>query len=188
MGPSDLESGPINANVAPIDTLGAARFGDSMASGRIISSDGALTAAQRETLRAVLDMIIPASGDGRFPSAADVDVLDHIRESTSRLLPALREDLGRLDKLAAKRSGSAFAQLTDSDRVRVAEEIRRAEPDFLKDLALQAATCYYQDDRVLRALGVEARPPFPKGYEVVSGDLSLLDPVRKRGKLYRDTP
>ena len=154
----------------------------------IIGSDGALTAAQRATLRVVLDMIIPASGDGRFPSAAEVDVLEHIRESQSHLLPALREDLGRLDRLAAERSGSAFTRLTDSDRARVMGEIRSAEPGFLKDLALQTASCYYQDDRVLRALGMEARPPFPKGYEVVSGDLSLLDPVRKRGKLYRDAP
>ncbi len=159
-----------------------------MTSHEIIGSDGALTAAQRETLRVVLEMIIPASGDGRFPSAAEVDVLGHIRESQSQLLPALREDLGRLDGLAAEHSGSAFAQLTDSDRVRVVDEIRSGEPGFLKDLALQTATCYYQDDRVLRALGMEARPPFPKGYEVLSGDLALLDPVRKRGKLYRDAP
>lgn len=159
-----------------------------MTSDRIIGSDGALSAAQRETLRAVLDMIIPASSDGRFPSAADVEVLDHIREFASQLLPALREDFGRLDKLAVERSGSAFAKLTDSDRARVVEEIRRAEPGFLRDLALQAATCYYQDDRVLLSLGVEPRPPFPKGYEVASGDLALLDPVRKRGKLYRDAP
>ena len=157
-----------------------------MTSERIISSDGVLTAAQREILRAVLDMIIPASEDGRFPSAAEVDVLEHIRESQSHLLPALREDLGRLDRLAAGHSGTAFAHLTESDRIRVMDEIRSAEPGFLKDLALQTATRYYQDDRVLRALGMEARPPFPKGYEIVSGDLSLLDPVRKRGKLYRD--
>ena len=159
-----------------------------MTSERIISSDGVLTAAQREILRAVLDMIIPVSEDGRFPSAAEVDVLEHIRESQSHLLPALREDLGRLDRLAAEHSGTAFAHLTESDRIRVMDEIRSAEPGFLKDLALQTATRYYQDDRVLRALGMEARPPFPKGYEVVSGDLSLLDPVRKRGKLYRDAP
>ena len=89
-----------------------------MTSHEIIGSDGALTAAQRATLRVVLDMIIPASEDGRFPSAADIDVLDHIRESGSQLLPALREDLGRLDRLAAERSGSAFARLTESGRSR----------------------------------------------------------------------
>ena len=159
-----------------------------MTSDRIIGSDGALTAAQRETLRAVLDMIIPASGDGRFPSAADIDVLDHIREFANHLLPALREDLDRLDRLAVERSGTTFAQLAESDRARVVDRAKFAEPGFLRDLALQTATRYYQDDRVLQALGMEARPPFPKGYEVVSGDLSLLDPVRKRGKLYRDAP
>ena len=159
-----------------------------MTSDRLIGSDGALTAAQRETLAAVLDMIIPASSDGRFPSAAQVDVLDHIRESRSQLLPALREDLDRLDRLAAEHAGTAFAHLTESDRSRVMDEVRCAEPDFLKDFALATATCYYQDDRVLHALGMEARPPFPKGYEVLSGDLSLLDPVRRRGKLYRDAP
>jgi hypothetical protein len=36
------------------------------------------------------------------------------------------------------------------------------------------------------ALGIEARPPFPKGNEVTSGDLSLLNPVRERKQIYRD--
>ena len=48
------------------------------------------------------------------------------------------------------------------------------------------ARCYYRDDRVLTAIGVEPRPPFPKGYEVPQGDWSLLDPVRARGPIYRD--
>jgi hypothetical protein len=45
---------------------------------------------------------------------------------------------------------------------------------------------YYQAPRVVEALGLEARPPHPKGYEVELGDLTLLDEVRRRGKLYRD--
>ena len=36
---------------------------------------------------------------------------------------------------------------------------------------------YYRDDRVLLALGHEARAPFPKGYEVEQGDWSLLEVV-----------
>jgi hypothetical protein len=46
--------------------------------------------------------------------------------------------------------------------------------------------CYYQDDQVVVALGMEARPPFPKGNVVEPGDLSLLDPVRARKQIYRD--
>ena len=33
---------------------------------------------------------------------------------------------------------------------------------------------------------MEPRPPFPLGYEQPPDDLSLLDPVRERPKLYRD--
>ena len=38
--------------------------------------------------------------------------------------------------------------------------------------------CYYRDDRVMVSLGLEARPPFPKGHVLEQGDWSLLDPVR----------
>ena len=46
--------------------------------------------------------------------------------------------------------------------------------------------CYYRDDRVMRSLGMEARAPFPKGFEVPAGDYGLLDPVRARGPIWRD--
>ena len=45
---------------------------------------------------------------------------------------------------------------------------------------------YYRDDRVLLALGLEARSPFPKGHTVEQGDWSLLDPVRRRAPFWRD--
>ena len=31
----------------------------------------------------------------------------------------------------------------------------------------------------------DARPPFPKGFDVEQGDWSLLDPVKRRGTIYR---
>lgn len=45
--------------------------------------------------------------------------------------------------------------------------------------------CCYRDDRIMRSLGMEVRPPFPDGYEVEAGDWSLLDPVRRRAPFYR---
>jgi hypothetical protein len=38
----------------------------------------------------------------------------------------------------------------------------------------------------MRSLGMEPRPPYPKGFAVEQGDWSLLDPVRARPTLYRD--
>jgi hypothetical protein len=45
---------------------------------------------------------------------------------------------------------------------------------------------YYRADRVLLALGHEARAPFPKGYVLEQGDWSLLDVVRGRKPFWRD--
>ena len=45
--------------------------------------------------------------------------------------------------------------------------------------------CYYRDDRVMVSLGLEVRPPFPKGHVVEQGDWSLLDPVRSRRPFWR---
>ena len=80
----------------------------------------------------------------------------------------------------------AFGDALGAERQALLDEVRGDEPKFLRDLALQPVTLYYQDDRVMEAIGLEARPPFPKGSEVVAGDLSLLDPVRARGQVYRD--
>ena len=65
--------------------------------------------------------------------------------------------------------------------------MRARDPSALQQLALETVTCYYQQDRVLEGLGMEARPPFPTGYRVEQGDLSLLKPVIARGKICRDT-
>lgn len=40
--------------------------------------------------------------------------------------------------------------------------------------------CYYRDDRVVRSLGLERRPPYPKGHVLGDGDWSLLGSVRAR--------
>ena len=46
--------------------------------------------------------------------------------------------------------------------------------------------CYYRDDRVMRALGLDPRPPYPKGRVLEQGDWSLLDAVRGRPRMWRD--
>ena len=122
-----------------------------------------------------------------MPSAVEVGVLDHIREeAASDLIATLRAELDRLEEQARSQFGPAFFDLAENDRQTLVDEIRSSDPRFMQGLAMVTVTCYYQDDRVLEALGMEARAPYPKGYEVLSGDLSLLDPVIERGKRHRD--
>ena len=152
----------------------------------IIGTDAPLNERQRENLSLVLDMIVPASDDGRKPSAREVDVLGYIQRHEGETVPTLCVELDRLDAAAEAAFARPFASVEPPDRIKLVDDMRTREPNFLRALALQTVTCYYQDDRVVGALGLEARPPFPDGYAVAAGDLSLLEPVRARGKRYRD--
>jgi hypothetical protein len=152
----------------------------------IIGSDAALDSNQQRTFAAILDMIIPASADGHFPSAAEMDVLGYVVKTDPKLLETVRLELDRLNTMSKNLHGLVFGDAHETVRQELLDEIRGKEPQFLRGLAVQTVTCYYQDDRVMEAIGMEARPPFPKGYEVVAGDLSLLDPVRARGQVYRN--
>ena len=151
-------------------------------------SDAGLTPVQRDTLSAVLNMIVPPAADGRLPGAADMAVLlRHLAENPTTGA-AIREDLDQLDREATTRCGAAFAALDEVRRLCLLDEMRARDPMALHQLALATVTCYYQQDRVLEGLGMEARPPYPKGYQVEQGDLSLLNPVIARGRIYRDAP
>lgn len=68
----------------------------------------------------------------------------------------------------------------------VLTQFRAENPALATSLGAVIARCYYRDDRVMRSIGMEVRAPYPEGYQIEEGDWSLLDPVRKRGKIYRD--
>ena len=147
-----------------------------------------LTSAQRATLDIVLDMIVPPSADGRMPGAAEVGVPAYLYAEAPDALPVLCQELDELDRRSRERFARGFAALEQHERKSLIDAMRAREPSFMSRLAMEALACYYQHDRVLEGLGMEARPPYPKGYQVVQGDLSLLEPVRARGKIYRDAP
>lgn len=153
-----------------------------------IATDSPLDETQRGIFLVLLEMIVPASADGRKPSAAEVDVLGYIVAREADSLPTLREELDAVEDRAQEKTERAFLDLTAAEQQRLVADARAEAPAFLRGLALHTVTSYYQDDRVLEALGLEARPPFPQGYEVRPGDLSLLDPVRRRAPFYRDAP
>jgi hypothetical protein len=154
----------------------------------ISKSDQALTPAQRASLDIVLNMIVPPSADGRMPGAAEVGVPAYLVAEAPDALPQLHRELEELERRARERFARGFAQLDAGERRTLTEAMRAQEPSWMSRLAMETLACYYQHDRVLEGLGMEARPPYPKGYQVVQGDLSLLEPVRARGKIYRDAP
>jgi hypothetical protein len=130
-------------------------------------SDG-LSESERQQLAAVTGAMIPADAERRMPAANDPLILADIEKSIGRDLRLVHEALksyhaGQDINAWYKSGGSAAAAL-----------------------GRLVTAAYYRDDRVLVAIGHEARSPFPKGYEIDQGDWSLLDKVRARPPFWRD--
>ncbi len=143
----------------------------------------AFTDLEARTLASVLDHVIPPSADGRLPGAGALGIAAWIEDALRRT-PELRamivDGLGALDELARAEDAREFAALPPDARLAALHA-----QGFVLPLTFQAVMAYYQHPRVVEALGLEARAPHPQGYEMAPGDLTLLDAVRGRPKLYR---
>jgi hypothetical protein len=143
-----------------------------------------LSPPQRQDLRRIAGMMIPASDEFAVPGADDAAIFDDILCSLGRDRGTVRVALAQLSKLA----GGDFSQLDGASGEPVVEAFLSSGTPEVTTLGRVILQCYYRDDRVMRSLGVEPRPPFPKGHALDQGDWSLLDAVRSRPKMWRDVP
>ncbi len=146
--------------------------------------DNALTPAQRDDLRTIAGMMIPESAEYKVPGADDATIQVDILATMGRDTPMVRAALDHLARLASR----PLALLDDASRAALAMEFRASGGAAAATLIRVILQCYYRDDRVLRSLNLELRPPFPKGYELEQGDWLLLDPVKARPPMWRKAP
>jgi hypothetical protein len=146
-----------------------------------MSADDVLTPAQRDDLSAIAAEIIPASAEFDVPGADDPAIQADILATLGRDAALVRDALDRLARLA----GGPLASLDPARRQAVALELRATGGEAVATLSRVVLQCYYRDDRVVRSLGLEPRPPYPKGHVLEDGDWSLLDPVRARPPMWR---
>lgn len=131
-----------------------------------------LSQSELELLRRLAGRMIPADEAYAAPGADD----DAIFQDIATMLH------GRAALLAGLLSDLA----TGSEGVDVPlDRLRQDHGAAFATVIAAVAQGYYRDDRVMRSLGMEARPPFPKGYETIQGDWALLDPVRHRAPIWR---
>ena len=147
------------------------------------SPDAPLDDPARDCLRCIAGHIIPGSPELDLPGADDPGIVGVMVQGLNRDAPALRNVLARVDQTA----GGRICALQAAGQAEVLNRLRHETPGLFAVVESVVARAYYSDDRVLRAIGMEPRPPFPSGYTVDGGNWSLLDPVRARGSLLRDT-
>jgi hypothetical protein len=146
-----------------------------------MTTDDPLTPVQRDDLRAIAGAMIPASIEFDAPGADDPAIQADMLATLGRDAGLVREALDRLARLA----GAPLATLDPARREAVALELRATAGAAAATLTRIVLQCYYRDDRVVRSLGLEPRPPYPKGHVLEDGDWSLLDPVRARPPMWR---
>ena len=146
-----------------------------------MSADSSLTPAQIDNLRVIAGLIIPASEAFDVPAADDPAIQADMLATLGRDAAPVRETLDLLARLA----GSPLADLDPARREAIAMELRAAGGPAVATLTRVVLQCYYRDDRVVRSLGLEPRPPYPKGHVLEGSDWSLLDPVRARSPFWR---
>ena len=143
-----------------------------------------LTRAQRNDLRTIAAMIIPASDEYKVPGADDPAIQADMLATLGRDTALVAQALDHLARLA----GQPLAELDPARREAIATEFRATGGAAAATLVRVVLQCYYRDDRVLRSLGLELRAPFPKGYTLEQGDWALLDPVKARSGTLRRAP
>ncbi len=144
--------------------------------------DPTLTDAEKRTLAAMCARMIPASAEYKVPGADDPLIQADIAKSIARDATSVHNTLALLESLA----GGDFAALPEGKQDEICATLREKGGMDLTLTTRIVLQCYYRDDRVMISLGMEPRPPFPKGHVLPQGDWSLLDPVRARGKIWRD--
>jgi hypothetical protein len=145
--------------------------------------------AESRGLSAILDTLIPPSEDGRLPGAGEAGLVAYVEELVGKspeLGPMLRQGIECADALARERGAESFASLPGEDRTTVLNATSEGAPGLVPSLTFHIYSRYYREPQVMQAIGLEPRPPHPKGYEIGPSDMSkLLAPVVARGKVYR---
>jgi hypothetical protein len=143
--------------------------------------DSTLTPAQRDDLRTIAGVMIPASVEYSVPGADDPAIQADLLATLGRDARHVREALDQLARLA----GQPLSSLDPDRAAAVAHQWRAQGGEAAATLIRVVLQCYYRDDRVVRSLGLEPRPPYPQGHVLEDGDWSLLDPVRARPSFWR---
>ena len=141
---------------------------------------------QTKLIASILNRVVPA--EGKFPGAGDLGVGDFLDGAVSGSPEQKRSfvtGLQAVSMAAASQHSTAFESLSDDDQDDVLRNVESSHPAFFNELVRQAYNGYYINHQVIEALGLEARPPQPRGYPLEVGDLTLIERVKARGTAYR---
>jgi hypothetical protein len=143
--------------------------------------------SQHELVTSILNRIVPS--DGKMPGAGEVALgyLDRVVGSRNDYRQLFGRGLSQIEIAAQSKHGKDFVELSNDEKDSVLRQVEASETRFFDALVRQTYNGYYTNPQVIGLLGLEARPPQPRGHQLDRGDLSFMENVRKRGIVYRET-
>ena len=162
-----------------------------------------LSSAQRSTLRAVADELIPAGDD--MPAASELNVVAYI-ETVLADVPDLRENitaaLRRLEESSETGFQRPLHELSPEQRIDLLRRFEKeqttsgqavwgqgsADPDLFASLRDVVYEAYYTNPEIWPRVGYEFHEARPPGVEMEPFDEGILSVVRRRPKNYREVP
>ncbi len=141
--------------------------------------------SQIDLVTAVLDRIIPANEI--MPGAGQIalEFLDDVVGRSPTLKLSFATGLSQIEAYAQTTFHDEFIILPDEQKDDVLRHVETAQPTFFEALMRQTYNGFYTNSRVIQLLGLEDRPPQPKGHQLETGNFALLESVMKRGTVYR---
>lgn len=143
--------------------------------------DTGLTATEVRDLRRLAGFMIPADPAYGVPGADDPAIIQDVIATLRRDTAEVKLALAALAELA----GGSFADLDDAAAEATAMRLLAETAKPVLVLGRVVLSAYYRDDRVVRSIGREPGPPFPRGHVMPPTDWSLLDPVKTRAPFWR---
>jgi len=150
----------------------------------MITSDGVFSREEAKLLSRLAELMIPAQND--MPSGADDLVFGPALEALETQAELVKKGLRALNQSSDTSVGESFLELSLADQLQQCETV--LDPSFKAVFQTQVASSYYQDERVMAAIGIPPRAPFPEGYQIDETDWSVVEPVRARGAIFRNAP
>lgn len=143
------------------------------------------TNQQMETLKGVVDCIIPAKDP--MPAASEAGAVAFVSTATSISTQSRKliiEGLTQIEIMAQKQ-GFTYLNLQIEEQEEILVNMETNHNQFFKLLLKETYNAYYTDPVVLKLIGLPGRPPQPLGYELNQASLDILKPVRSRGEIWR---
>ena len=149
------------------------------------------TESEHEILHRILEALIPASKDGKIPSANNILIIEKLKQEAikdNKFKSLLLNGLKHIKHMLIE-TGNDLNSIDLRNFTNLICKLEDQKSEFFSAFLRQTYIAYYNQPSIRTHFGLSANPPHPEGYNVPSETIeeisSLVAPVIKRGACYR---